>query len=478
MSALFLFKLSQLIYKIKSHKTIRKSNYKLVILTEEQESAFSFFDYIFLGKRILQKDYQHILQHELIHVKEKHSLDLLFFEMQKIVFWFNPFSYLYAYKISVLHEYIADAKTIKETNKKSFFENLILQTFQIEKIPFVNNYHKKSLLKNRIMMATKNKSKKILKMKYLLVIPVTAIMLFIASCNNQESNLDEEEAVNFSEINKSAVFPGCENEADEKAKKQCFATKMRQFVAENFNSDVINNLDLTPGRKRILVQFKVDKTGKITDIRARAPHPKLKEEAIRIAKKLPDMIPAEDINGKKVSMHYNLPIIFLVEGDHKEKDYKENDKIPFSYIIKTPVFPGCEDLKDNKDRKQCFSEKINSFISTNFNQDIAKNLGLNPGQKRIAVQFIIDKTGVIKDIKIRAPHPKLKEEALRVIKKLPIMIPGEIENGKKVEVRYNLPIIFTVKGEKGVNYLKNAVLSSPPAPIKPIKPIKPLQNKK
>jgi len=325
MLLLFIFKLSQLIYKIKTQKIIRKSNFKLVILSAEQECAFSFFDYIFIGKRILQNDYQHILQHELIHVQEKHSLDLLFFEIQKILFWFNPFSYIYAYKISVLHEYIADAKTIKETNKKSFFENLILQTFQIEKIPFVSNYHKKSLLKHRIMMATKNKSKKILKMKYLFVFPIIAIMLFIASCNTQESELNKEEKIaNFSTIKKSPIFPGCEDEMDNSAVKQCFKTKMQKFVFNNFNASLASKLNLKPGRKKIAVQFLINKKGEITDVKARAPHPKLKEEIIRVIKKLPNMLPAEDVNGNKTTVRYNLPVIFMVEED-KDQPKKISD---------------------------------------------------------------------------------------------------------------------------------------------------------
>ena len=66
------------------------------------------------------------------------------------------------------------------------------------------------------------------------------------------------------------------------------------------------------GKKRIYLQFKIGVTGTIEDIKATAPHPKLKEEAIRVAKLIPKMIPAKQ-KGKAVSVPYTLPIVFYVE---------------------------------------------------------------------------------------------------------------------------------------------------------------------
>jgi beta-lactamase regulating signal transducer with metallopeptidase domain len=313
---LFVYKLFELIKIVYNSQVISRQNYKLVIV-KNNKKAFSFLYYIFLGKEIYKKEHNHILKHELIHVKEKHTFDLLFFEIQKILFWFNPLIYIYQYKISVLHEYIADEKTIKNTEKRSFYKNLLLQTFNIEKIPFINQYSNKSLLKKRIIMATKNKSRQISKLKYLLLVPVIISMLAVASCENKE-NLKpqyEEEAFSFIQIKKPPVFPGCENiiEADEI--KQCFSKNINQFIADNFNKELSKELNLPPGKKRILLKFIINKNGDITDIVCRAPHPKLKEEAIRIIKALPKMQAGLAKSGKKVNVRYNLPIIFNVEED-------------------------------------------------------------------------------------------------------------------------------------------------------------------
>jgi len=119
-----------------------------------------------------------------------------------------------------------------------------------------------------------------------------------------------------------------------------------------------------------------------------------------------------------------------------------DEEVPFAVIESVPTFPGCKG--NNAKKKACFSKKMQKFIAKNFNADLAQDLGLSAGRKKIAVQFVIDKNGNVIDIKSRAPHPRLKKEAERVIKKLPKMVPGRQRN-KPVKVRYNLPIIFNVE---------------------------------
>lgn len=119
------------------------------------------------------------------------------------------------------------------------------------------------------------------------------------------------------------------------------------------------------------------------------------------------------------------------------------ETIPFILIEDVPVFPGCNNLKNNKDRKNCMSEKITKFINEEFNSNLGSQLGLT-GINRINVMFKIDETGNIIDVQTRAPHPKLEIEAKRVIEALPKMIPGK-QRGNPVIVQYSLPIIFKVQ---------------------------------
>jgi protein TonB len=72
-----------------------------------------------------------------------------------------------------------------------------------------------------------------------------------------------------------------------------------------------NELGLS-GRQRIYVKFKIDKFGDVVDVIARAPHPKLEEEAVKVITSLPHMIPGKQ-RGVPVGVVYSLPIIFRVE---------------------------------------------------------------------------------------------------------------------------------------------------------------------
>ena len=83
------------------------------------------------------------------------------------------------------------------------------------------------------------------------------------------------------------------------------------------------------------------------------------------------------------------------------------------------------------------------FVQRNFNVQLANEIGLRSGKYRIQTQFIIDNTGQVVDIKIRAPHIRLKQETQELIQKLPRFTPGQ-QGSKSVNVRYTLPISFLV----------------------------------
>ncbi|WP_194850298.1 energy transducer TonB [Nonlabens antarcticus] len=117
--------------------------------------------------------------------------------------------------------------------------------------------------------------------------------------------------------------------------------------------------------------------------------------------------------------------------------------VPFAIIENVPIYPGCENEKNNNDRKKCMQEKITRFVNKNFDTGLANELGLS-GKQTISVQFKIDKNGSITGVQSRAKDPKLQVEAARVINKLPKMTPGK-QRGKPVGVIYGLPIIFEVQ---------------------------------
>lgn len=122
---------------------------------------------------------------------------------------------------------------------------------------------------------------------------------------------------------------------------------------------------------------------------------------------------------------------------------EEIPEVILSLIQKSPVFPGCENLESNAGRKACLNEKIKAFIDKNFNRDLASEYNLS-GSLRTQVLFTLDNKGNIINIEARGPHPRLEEEARRVIKMLPEITPGK-QNGKAVNVLFSVPILFEIK---------------------------------
>ena len=124
---------------------------------------------------------------------------------------------------------------------------------------------------------------------------------------------EEEEVIEdvaFTIIEDVPVFPGCTG--SKKELKACFNKKMQKHFGRKFNADLPNDLGMSPGKKRIIMLFKINKFGDIVDIRAKAPHPKLQKEAIRIIKLLPKMKPGRQ-RGKAVGVKYTLPMRIEVE---------------------------------------------------------------------------------------------------------------------------------------------------------------------
>ena len=194
-SLLFCYKLYQ-IYNLRKKGTVTTFKDFTQIIIANSAMAFSFFKSIFLGDKVIAQEHQSIIDHELVHIRQKHSYDLLFFELMRIVGWFNPLVYVYQRRVSELHEFIADAQVAK-TDKKEQYEFLLSQVFQTQKISFINQFFKSSLIKKRIVMLTKEKSKQIFKLKYLLLLPLVFGMLAYTSIEFQNESVNELEYFTF-----------------------------------------------------------------------------------------------------------------------------------------------------------------------------------------------------------------------------------------------------------------------------------------
>jgi protein TonB len=128
-----------------------------------------------------------------------------------------------------------------------------------------------------------------------------------------EEIVEEEEVLDdvpFAIIENVPVYPGCKGTNEQK--KKCMVEKITKHVGRKYNTGLAGDLGLTPGKKRVYVQFKIDKTGKITNVMARGPHARLEKEAIRVVELLPDMTPGKQ-RGRPVGVKYPVPMTLVVE---------------------------------------------------------------------------------------------------------------------------------------------------------------------
>jgi len=349
-----------------------------MITIPNSDAAFTFMGTIFIGENINAEAKAHIMAHEEVHLKHWHGLDLMLFELMRVVFWFNPLVYIYQNKLAEIHEFIADAQAMRKTEMKAYYNQLLNTAFGTQHISFINTFFNHSLIKKRIVMLQKQ-SKQRAGLKYLVLIPVIAGILTYVGCTDDNGLAENKAALTLEE-------QVADLEATLDAKEE-ISIEERKLVSNLLNK--ANQKALPPP----------------------PPPPSLNEDAV----------------------------IEVVETQSQ----KEINDVPFAVVEEVPVFPGCESLQTNAERKKCMSEQVSQLINANFNTKVGEELQLK-GVQRIYTRFRINENGDIVDIESRASVPELEKEAERVVSLLPKITPGK-HKGKNVGVLYSLPIVFQTK---------------------------------
>lgn len=149
------------------------------INTNAKGTPFSFFKSIFWNDAIdlHSKSGQQIFNHEIVHVKQQHSVDKIFLSLVLIFFWINPFFWIMKRELYMIHEFIADKEALEDSDV-SAFAAMILQSVYPGQDFSLSNAFFYSPIKRRIMMLTKNKNPKVSYLGRLLVLPLAAIVFF------------------------------------------------------------------------------------------------------------------------------------------------------------------------------------------------------------------------------------------------------------------------------------------------------------
>ena len=421
----FSIRLFKLYKTIQNNKSKNEVNYKIVSL-RNSNGAYSFFNYIFLGDLISEEEKQSILTHEKVHAKEKHSIDLLWFEVLKVAFWFNPLVYVYQNRIKEVHEFIADSKSNKEHSEN--YQNVLLnQLFQIKNLSFVNPFYKKSIIKNRLLMLGKSKSSRRNLMKYLMLIPMVLGMVFYTSCykeddttqqTNQFENLTDEELLQkyiaelkidkeiFDFMALSDKYFILNNNNYLKTRNEYYKFKAFWVVfLEGKTSKKTSKMDAKIINQTYSDYLKDKKTQEFID---RFENTVNKGTLRKVVKDLENISNQEQrlIDSKLSQIKTDEYYTALVVTDgyshklygtpkqysNKESKYQSDAKeISFSVVNTVPAFPNCKDIS-GEDLKSCFSQNMNQLVVDNFNTELANELDLKGDVKIISV-FKINENG-------------------------------------------------------------------------------------
>jgi N-acetylmuramoyl-L-alanine amidase/beta-lactamase regulating signal transducer with metallopeptidase domain len=169
----------KLILKSKSNSIVKYRNANLV-LVEEETLPHTFLNSIFINF----EDYNNrniedeLYTHELVHVTQKHTLDILFIEFLKIIFWFNPLFIFYKKAIQLNHEFLADEEIVKTYNNVPFYQNLLLQKGSGNQTIYLASNLNYLVTKKRLIMMTKSTSQKIAVLKKIAIVPILAGLIY------------------------------------------------------------------------------------------------------------------------------------------------------------------------------------------------------------------------------------------------------------------------------------------------------------
>lgn len=332
-AARFLSQIIQILWIVHKYGITRHEGVRLVFI-DSSYSPFSFFNLIFINhKELNEKNIREIIAHEQVHIRQKHSLDLILLELLTIVQWFNPVIWFYRNSVKCVHEYLADEGVLLSGhNPVSYQEALLSQALGIQVNNLTNNFNH-SLLTKRFIMMTKTKSSRLARLKVLLAAPAAFLLAAIFATTpvfrtmaqvdskkqlqelaapsappappvKQAQQQQKPDSPLFTVVEEMPQFPGGEE------------ARMK-YMQENIKYPVDAKKKGIQGK--VFVSFVVEKDGKVSDVKVlRGIGGGCDEEAVRVISNMPDWIPGKQ-KGEAVRVQFNTPIHFTLGEKTEEK---------------------------------------------------------------------------------------------------------------------------------------------------------------
>ena len=240
---------------LKGKKVLQQADFKFVDINENI-APFSYFDYIVYNSSMYTaSELESIIEHEKVHSDQNHTMDVLISRVFCVLFWFNPFIWLYKKAILQNLEFIADSEAAKIITDKKAYQYTLLKITAHESCVAITNHFYQSLIKKRIVMLNKNQSKKWNYWKYYAIIPALAAFIFLFQIKTiaQEKEAKEvRESKGIIKNNDSTdVIKIQKNTTDQELKK------IAEDLKQKHNVDVVIS-DVKRNSENELTAIKVD----------------------------------------------------------------------------------------------------------------------------------------------------------------------------------------------------------------------------
>lgn len=402
----FTWKLSQMVLLVRSGEK-RKYRGLTIVRLGFETSAFSFFRWLFVGRdfQFGTEESNHILKHEMVHIRQRHSVDVLLLELVVLVQWFNPFIWYLRRAVRENHEFLADALVVNKGISPVRYKAMLIEQVTGIQLQVANNFNY-SLLKSRMKMISKIKSPRWAGYKYLIGL-MTMLLLIV-------------------------VF-ACEKTTNETASKQV-AVKSASVSAQPLiliDNQVVTKEDMNNLDANSIAKINVVKGGdKLPELAKTYGEEQVKNGVIQIYTK--DYVAKNfDTKTKKADIDEVAVVAYGKKDSIQGSSSKTYNGEPVFFVVEDmPEYPG-GDLA------------LRKYIAANIKYPkYAKEHGV---QGKVYVNFVVSKTGEVGGATIaRGISPLLNAEALRVVENLPKWKPG-MQKGQPVNVQFTVPINFVLQ---------------------------------
>ena len=309
----------------------KEKNVRLVV-HDHDIAPFSWMHWIVIARKDLEENGREILIHELAHIRNRHSWDLLLADLCIFVQWFNPAAWLLKQELQNIHEYEADETVLREGVNARNYQMLLIKKAVGTRLYSMANSFNHSSLKKRITMMLKEKSNPWARAKYLYILPLAALAVTAFARPEVSAVADEISAV---KVIAPAVHDSIQpNVQTAVAAPSSALDQMPEFPGgmEALNTYLRNNIRYPQEAQkagiqgRVIIQFIVSKDGSITDAEVvESVDPQLDAEGLRLIKNMPRWKPGMR-KGQAVRVKQTLPIRFAFT---KTSDKPENSNSIF-----------------------------------------------------------------------------------------------------------------------------------------------------